>query len=56
MANDDPLMSQDEIERLFSQTKEPPGPTRPAKAPPAAPARAAARTTNPWPRTTSKNC
>ncbi len=35
MANDDSLMSQDEIERLFSQTKEP---AAPAKAPPAPPA------------------
>ena len=37
MANDDPLMSQDEIERLFSQTKEPagaPATPGPAKAPP----------------------
>ena len=33
MANDDSLMSQDEIERLFSQTKDP---AAPAKAPPAA--------------------
>ena len=43
MANDDPLMSQDEIERLFSQTKEPagtPSTPGPAKTPPAAPARA----------------
>jgi flagellar motor switch protein FliN/FliY len=37
MANDDSLMSQNEIERLFSQTKEP---AAPAKASPAAPARA----------------
>jgi flagellar motor switch protein FliN/FliY len=36
MAKDDPLMSQDEIERLFSQTKDAAGP---AKAPPPAPAR-----------------
>jgi flagellar motor switch protein FliN len=35
MANDDSLMSQDEIERLFSQTKQP---AAPAKATPAAPA------------------
>src|SRR5580692_6466617 len=34
MANDDPLMSQDEIERLFSQPKEP---AAPAKTSPAAP-------------------
>src|SRR5208282_644179 len=36
MANDEALMSQDEIERLFSQTKDP---AVPAKAAPAAPAR-----------------
>jgi flagellar motor switch protein FliN len=35
MANDDSLMSQDEIERLFSQTKEPASPTKPATAAPA---------------------
>ena len=58
MANDDSLMSQDEIERLFSQTKDP---AAPAKAPSARSARRprerqAARTTSPWPRTTLKNC
>ena len=41
MANDDSLMSQDEIERLFSQTKDPagaPGTPGPAKASPTTPA------------------
>ncbi len=32
MANDDSLMSQDEIERLFSQTKDPPTPAKAAPA------------------------
>ena len=36
MANDDSLMSQEEIERIFSQTKDPAGhPLGPASAPPA---------------------
>jgi len=33
MANDDSLMSQDEIERLFSQTKDPPAPAKAAPVP-----------------------
>ncbi len=44
MANDDPLMSQDEIERLFSQTKDP---ATPAKAQPEAPARAGGKDDQP---------
>ena len=44
MANDDSLMSQDEIERLFSQTKDP---AAPAKAPPAAPAQASGKDDQP---------
>jgi flagellar motor switch protein FliN/FliY len=35
MANDDSLMSQNEIERLFSQTKDPAAPTKASSAPPA---------------------
>ncbi len=44
MANDDPLMSQDEIERLFSQTKDP---AAPAKTPSTAPARAGSKDDQP---------
>ncbi len=44
MANDDPLMSQDEIERLFSQTKDP---AAPAKTPPAASVRAGSKDDQP---------
>ena len=43
MANDDSLMSQDEIERLFSQTKDP----APTKAAPAAPARSGGKDDQP---------
>ena len=53
MANDESLMSQDEIERLFSQNQDA---AAPAKPPPAAPTDPAARTIRPWHRTNWRNC
>ena len=47
MANDDSLMSQDEIERLFSQTKDPAAAAKTPPAAPAAPAPAASKDDQP---------